>query len=182
MLVRHWYRLPRGWWGHRPWIQGTWRYGTEGHGQWAWCDGLGLGIWEGFSNLEDSVIPPPKVQLVGLRFYLSRTLMLRECIVFSFNLFSDLPYVWHVFKASLRRTQSKNTNPTQIWGSDMSKNKWACMMVYTTGFYCFHYSRYFMQIPQTSLWRCHTLSSCLHALYESWLLITNPGTNQGQPW
>lgn len=33
--------------------------GTEGHGQWAWCDGLVVGLSDlrGLSDLNDSVIP-----------------------------------------------------------------------------------------------------------------------------
>ena len=34
-------------------VQEPWRCSTEGHVQWAW---LGLGIWEIFSNLNDSMI------------------------------------------------------------------------------------------------------------------------------
>ena len=44
---------------HRPWrCSEQWRCGTEGHGQWAWRDGLGLElrILEVFSKLNDSVI------------------------------------------------------------------------------------------------------------------------------
>jgi len=39
--------------------QELWRCGTEGRGQWAWWDGLGLDpmILEVFSNLKDSMIP-----------------------------------------------------------------------------------------------------------------------------
>ena len=36
-----------------------WRCGTEGHGQQAWWDGLG--ILEVFSNLNDSVVQVPGV-------------------------------------------------------------------------------------------------------------------------
>ena len=39
-------------------VQEPWRCRTEGHGQWAWWDGLGLGLMFSvvFSNLNDSVI------------------------------------------------------------------------------------------------------------------------------
>ena len=39
-------------------VEGTWRCGTEGHGQWAWWGwaGVDLGISEVFSNLTDSRI------------------------------------------------------------------------------------------------------------------------------
>ena len=43
--------IPRG-------VPEPWRCGTEGRGQWAWWDGLGLGlgILELFSNLNDFTI------------------------------------------------------------------------------------------------------------------------------
>ena len=37
-------------------VPGPWRCGTEGRGQRAWWDGLGLGTLELFSNLKDSMI------------------------------------------------------------------------------------------------------------------------------
>jgi len=49
---------PWKWWSHRvQGVQEPWRCGTEGHGQWAWWDGFGLGlvILEVFSNLNDSM-------------------------------------------------------------------------------------------------------------------------------
>jgi len=58
-VVRHWHgcpgsdevTIPGG-------VQKSQRCGTEGHGQWAWWDGLGLdlGISEVFSNLNDFMI------------------------------------------------------------------------------------------------------------------------------
>ena len=44
-------------------IQGTWRCGTEGHGQWAWWGaegGLGMVILEVFSNLHGSMTCWPR--------------------------------------------------------------------------------------------------------------------------
>ena len=40
-------------------VEETCRCGTEGHGQWAWCDGMtvGTGDLRVFSNLNRSVIP-----------------------------------------------------------------------------------------------------------------------------
>jgi len=51
-------------------IQKQWRCGTEGHSQWTWWDGLGLGlvILEIFSNLNDSMILQAERPLLSAMF------------------------------------------------------------------------------------------------------------------
>ena len=45
--------------------------GTEGRGQWAWWDGLGLGILEVFSDLSDSkIIPDHKAEPLASHIHL----------------------------------------------------------------------------------------------------------------
>jgi len=61
-MIRHWHSCPESSRVTAAGVQELLRCGTEGRGQWAWWDGLGLGLvmLEAFSSLNDSMksVPP----------------------------------------------------------------------------------------------------------------------------